>query len=115
MHPDFSGMTAPALIVAGDVDRGAMTVRGPEWWREAYDGSPAPKALFTLHGGKHSLSGIPNYEASETTDERPRRVAAIQRLSTAFLWGVIRPDDGSWRSAIAELASGTPEGCVETK
>lgn len=115
MHPDFSGMTAPALIIAGDADRGAMTVRGPEWWREAYDQSPAPKALFTLHGAEHSLGGIPNYEARETTDERPRRVAAIQRLSTAFLWSVFRPGDSSWPSAVAELAGGTTEGRVEAK
>jgi dienelactone hydrolase len=115
MHPDFSGMTAPALIIAGDADRGAMTVRGPEWWREAYDLSPAPKALFTLQGGEHSLGGIPNYEARETTDERPRRVAAIQRLSTAFLWSVFRPGDRSWRDAVAELASGIPEGSIEAE
>jgi pimeloyl-ACP methyl ester carboxylesterase len=115
MHPDFSGMTAPALIVAGDADRGAMTVRGPEWWREAYDFSPAPKVLLTLHSGEHSLGGIPNYEARETTDERPARVAAIQRVSTAFLWSVFRPGDDNWRSVVAELAGGTAEGRVETK
>lgn len=115
MHPDFSGMTAPALIVAGDADKGAMTVRGPAWWREAYDQSPAPKALFTLHGGEHSLGGIPNYEARETTDERPRRVAAIQRVSTAFLRSVFHPGDASWREAVAGLTGGTPEGHVETK
>lgn len=115
MHPDFSDMTAPALIVAGDADRGAMTVRGPEWWREAYDFSPGPKVLFTLHGGEHSLGGIPNYEARETTDERPARVALIQRVSTAFLWSVFRPGDDSWRSVVAELAGGTAEGRVEAK
>lgn len=115
MHPDFSGMTAPALIIAGDADRGSMTVRGPEWWREAYDQSPAPKALFTLHGGEHSLGGIPNYEARETTDERPMRVAAIQRVSTAFLWSVFRPGDDCWRSVVAELAGGTAEGRFEAK
>jgi hypothetical protein len=106
LRPDFSGMTAPALIIAGDADRGAMTARGPECWREAYDLSPAPKALFTLRGGEHSLGGIPNYEARETTDERPRRVAAIQRLSPIFLRSVLRPEDVSWRDAVAELASG---------
>jgi dienelactone hydrolase len=115
MHPDFSAMTAPALIIAGNADRGAMTVRGPEWWREAYDQSPAPKALFMLHGGQHSLGGIPNYEARETTDERPRRVAAIQRLSTAFLQSVFQSDDANWRNAIAEFTDGPLEGHVETK
>jgi pimeloyl-ACP methyl ester carboxylesterase len=115
MHPDFSGMTAPALIIAGDADRGAMTVRGPEWWRDAYDFSPAPKALFTLHGGEHSLGGIPNYEARETTDERPARVAVIQRASTAFLWSVFRPGDERWPGVVAELAGGAAEGRVEAK
>jgi hypothetical protein len=47
MHPDFSTMTAPTLIVAGDNDQGGLTVRGPDWWRDTYDLSPSPKALFT--------------------------------------------------------------------
>lgn len=60
MHPDFSAMTAPALIIAGELDKGALAKRGPEWWREAYDLSPTPKALFTVSSGEHSLGGIPN-------------------------------------------------------
>jgi predicted dienelactone hydrolase len=32
MHPDFSTMTTPTLIVAGDHDKGGLTVRGPDWW-----------------------------------------------------------------------------------
>lgn len=116
MHPDFSAMTTPTLIVAGDHDQGGMTVRGPDWWRDAYDLSPSPKALFTVFGGEHSLGGIPGYEARETTDERPERVAAIQRLSTAFLRSTLYPDDASWREAVAALATdAAPEGRVETK
>jgi len=34
MHADFSTMTAPTLIVAGDHDQGRLTVRGPDWWRD---------------------------------------------------------------------------------
>ena len=30
MHADFSTVTAPTLIVAGDHDQGGLTVRGPE-------------------------------------------------------------------------------------
>ena len=116
MHPDFSDMTTPTLVVAGDNDKGAMTVRGPDWWREAYDLSPAPKALFTVSGGEHSLGGVSNYEARETTDERPQRVAAVQRLSTAFLRSTLHPGDTAWRDAVAELrADAQPEGLVETK
>ncbi|MGN8023828.1 alpha/beta hydrolase family protein [Phyllobacterium sp. 22229] len=85
MYPDFSTMTAPTLIIVGDRGVGRLSTRGAEWWRDAYDLSPSPKALFTAFGGEHALGGIPGYEALETTDERPQRVAAIQRLSTTFL------------------------------
>lgn len=116
MHPDFSGMTTPALVVAGDHDKGAMTVRGPDWWREAHDLSPGPGALFTAFGGEHSLGGVLNYEGKETTDERPQRVAAIQRLSTAYLRTTLYPGDTSWKDAVAEVSAGTePEGLVEVK
>lgn len=116
MQPDFSGMTAPALVVAGDNDKGAMTVRGPDWWREAYDLGPSPKALLTLYGGEHSLGGIPNYEARETTDESPARLAAVQALSTAYLRSALDPGDPAWDEAVAELRAGAdPQGAVETK
>jgi dienelactone hydrolase len=116
MHPDFSGMTTPTLIVAGDHDRGGMTVRGPDWWRDAYDLSPSRKALFTAFGGEHSLGGISGYESRETTDERPERVAAIQRFSTAFLRSTLHPGDPAWQDAVATLAADVmPEGSVETK
>lgn len=116
MHPDFSGMTTPALVVAGDSDHGAMTVRGPDWWREAYDLSPGRKALFTLHGGEHSLGGISNYEARETTDENPARVAAVQRLSTAYLRSALYVGDTAWQDAVDALATqNAPAGRVESK
>lgn len=37
--------------------------------------------------------GHPNYTARETTDDRPGRVAAIQRLPTAFLHSALYPGD----------------------
>ncbi len=116
MHPDFSGMSTPALIVAGDRDQGGLTSRGPDWWRDAYDLSPSPKVLFTAFGGEHALGGIPGYEARETTDERPERVATIQRLSTAFLRSALCPGDPAWRDAVATLAADVaPEGSIEAK
>jgi hypothetical protein len=116
MHPDFSGMTTPTLIVAGDNDHGAMTVSGPDWWREAYDLSPSPKTLLTVTGGEHSLGGIVNPEARERTDERPQRIAAIQRISTAFLRRALYGEEAAWEAAVdgVEL-SAEPEGRVETK
>lgn len=116
LYPDYSTMTAPTLIVAGDHDHGRLSVRGPDWWRDAYDLSPAPKALFTAFGGEHALGGIPGYEARETTDERPQRVAAIQRISTAFLQSTLYPGDLAFAETIASLtAESAPEGNVETK
>ncbi len=116
MHPDFSAMTTPALVVAGDNDHGAMTVRGPEWWREAYDLAPGDKALLTLFGGEHSLGGVAGYEARETTDESPRRLAAVQRISTAFLKSALQRDHSAWVDAVAWLDTDVePQGTVETK
>ena len=116
MYPDFSTMTAPTLIVVGDHDMGRLSTRGADWWRDAYDLSPSPKALFTAFGGEHALGGIPGYEARETTDERPQRVSAIQRLSTAFLRSALYPGDLAWVGAVAALeADATPEGSIETK
>ncbi|MGL4234741.1 alpha/beta hydrolase family protein [Tabrizicola sp.] len=116
MQPEFSGMTTPTLVVAGDNDHGAMTVRGPDWWREAYDLSPDSKSLFTVFGGEHSLGGIANYEARETTDENPDRVAAVQRLTTAYLKTVLSLESAAWDEAVTALgAEVRPQGKVENK
>jgi hypothetical protein len=116
MYPDFSTMTAPTLVIVGDRDVGRLSTHGAEWWRDAYDLSPSPKVLFTAFGGEHALGGIPGYEARETTDERPQRVAAIQRLSTAFLRSALYPGDPAFSETVATLAAdAAPEGSVETK
>lgn len=116
MHPNFSGLEAPTLVVAGDNDNGAMTVRGPDWWREAYDLSPGAKALFEVKGGEHSLGGIPNYEARETTDEDPARVAAVQQLSTAFLRSTLSGSDAAWKAAVSDVrGAAVSQGTVEEK
>ncbi|WP_374572664.1 alpha/beta hydrolase family protein [Phenylobacterium sp.] len=116
MNPDFSRMRTPALVIAGDHDNGAMTVRGPDWWREAYDLSPGAKGLFTVFGGEHSLGGVPNYESRETTDESPERLAAVQRLSLAYLLGALYPGDAAWDEAVAWMETvDNPQGRLETK
>jgi dienelactone hydrolase len=116
MQPDFSKMTTPTLVVAGDNDHGAMTVRGPDWWREAYDLSPGRKSLFTVYGGEHSLGGIANYEAKETTDENPARVAAVQQVTTAFMRSKLYPDESASDEAVSGPAAGVePQGKVENK
>ncbi|MCY1143382.1 alpha/beta fold hydrolase [Actinoplanes sp. Pm04-4] len=87
MNPDFSTMTTPALIVAGDRDQSLLTTRGPDWFTDAFHDSPGPKTLVTLPGAEHSLGGIVGAGVAETTDEDPERVALIQRITVDFLNG----------------------------
>ncbi|XVV11336.1 alpha/beta hydrolase family protein [Actinoplanes sp. CA-131856] len=94
LNPDFGHMTAPALVVAGDKDQNFLTTRGPDWMADPYLLAPGPKTLLTLHGAEHSLGGIPGYEARETTDEDPARLALLQKLTTAYLRGEDLPDPG---------------------
>ncbi|MFY1691339.1 alpha/beta hydrolase family protein [Plantactinospora sp. WMMB782] len=116
MNPDFTAMATPALVVAGEKDQSALTVRGPEWFTDPYFLSPGPKSLLTLHGAEHSLGGIPGYESAETTDGSPERVALIQRLTLAYLRSALDPTDSSWSTASAELAAGgDPSGRLESK
>jgi predicted dienelactone hydrolase len=83
---DFSKMTTPALVVAGDKDASAhLTVRGPEWHADPYFLSPGPKSLLTLFDAEHGLGGVSGYDVAETTDENPERVSAVQRLTWAYL------------------------------
>jgi len=56
---DFSQMTTPALVVAGDKDTSAhLTVAGPDWHADPYFLSPGPKSLLTVFGAEHGLGGI---------------------------------------------------------
>ena len=116
MSPSFADMTTPALVVAGDRDQSALSVRGPDWFTDPYSLSPGPKSLLTLFGAEHSLGGISGYAVTETTDENPERVALIQRLSWAYLRSALYPADPSWPAASAELMESTePLGRIESK
>jgi dienelactone hydrolase len=116
MNPDFTRMTTPTLVVAGDKDQSLLSVRGPEWFTDAYALSPGAKSLLTLFGAEHSLGGISGYTVTETTDESPERVALIQRLTWSFLRSALYPADPGWSAASAELArSADPLGRIESK
>lgn len=116
MNPSFADMTTPALVVAGDRDRSALSVRGPDWFTDPYFLSPGSKSLLTLYGAEHSLGGIGGYAVTETTDENPARVALIQRLTWAYLRSALYPADHSWPAAAAELArAGDPLGRIESR
>ncbi|MGW8065273.1 alpha/beta hydrolase family protein [Streptomyces ziwulingensis] len=114
---DFSHMTTPALVVAGDQDDSAhLTVRGPEWHCDPYLLSPGPKSLLTLFGAEHGLGGVSGYDVAETTDENPERVAAVQRLTWAYLRSTLHPGDAAWQEACDELTAGAnPLGRIDSK
>ncbi|MFJ2771309.1 alpha/beta hydrolase family protein [Streptomyces sp. NPDC087300] len=114
---DFSKMTTPALVVAGDQDDSAhLTVNGPDWHTDPYVLAPGPKTLLTLFGAGHGLGGISGYDVAETTDENPGRVAAVGRLTSAYLRGALYSGDPSWQSARDALATAPdPLGRVESK
>ncbi|MEU6101143.1 alpha/beta hydrolase family protein [Streptomyces flaveolus] len=116
MRPSFDRMTTPALVVAGDHDRSALSTRGPDWFTDPYTHSPGSKSLLTLFGAEHSLGGIPGYEVAETTDENPARVALLQHLTTAYLRSALDPADSAWKEAVTALAEDAdPLGRVESK
>ncbi|MFD0319009.1 alpha/beta hydrolase family protein [Streptomyces flavalbus] len=114
---DFSTMITPALVVAGDQDDSRhFTDLGPEWHADPYALAPAPKTLLTLFGAEHGLGGVAGYDAAETTDEDPGRVAALQWLTWGYLRSQLRPGDAAWqtvRDALTRRAD--PVGRVECK
>lgn len=114
---DFSKMTTPALVVAGDKDASAhLTVRGPEWHADPYFLSPGPKSLLTLFDAEHGLGGVCGYDVAETTDENPERVSAVQQLTWAYLRTELHPGDSAWQAARDALTAGpNPLGRVESK
>ena len=116
MNPSFADMTTPTLVIAGDRDQSALSVRGPDWFTDPYFLSPGPKSLLTLFGAEHSLGGIPGYTVTETTDEHPGRVALIQRLTWAYIRSALYPADPSWPAASAEFVESTdPLGRIGSK
>ncbi|MFF7884691.1 alpha/beta hydrolase family protein [Streptomyces sp. NPDC020794] len=114
---DFSEMTTPALVVAGDKDASDhLTVRGPDWHADPYFLSPGRKSLLTLFDAEHGLGGVSGYDVAETTDENPERVSVVQRLTWAYLRTELYPGDSAWQAARDALrADPNPLGRVESK
>jgi fermentation-respiration switch protein FrsA (DUF1100 family) len=117
LHSSFAEMTTPAFVVAGDKDVSPhLTVRGADWHADPYFLSTGPKCLLTLFGAEHALGGVAGYDAAETTDENPERVAAVQRLTWAYLRTALYPEDSSWPAArTALMESPNPLGRIESK
>ncbi len=115
-HPGFARMTTPTLVVVGEKDVSPhLTIRGADWHADPYRLSPGPKCLLTIADGGHCLGGISGYDAAETVDESPERVAAVQRLTSAWLRTALYPGDPAWPSACAVLAGPAELGRVECK
>nr|BBH86427.1 hypothetical protein KTC_11780 [Thermosporothrix sp. COM3] len=84
----FAQMATPTLVVMSNKDHKLqLTSREADYFADPYFLSPGPKNLLALFGGKHILSDITGYDAAETTDENPERVATIQQLTLAYLQG----------------------------
>jgi len=114
LDPNFAAMTTPALVVVGDKDSGGMTVRDADWHADPYFLSSGPKSLLTLFGAKHLLGGVSGYDAAETTDENPERVALVQRLTWAYLRTALYPEDPAWPVACTALMeSPNPLGRID--
>lgn len=117
---DLSTMVRPALVVAGDQDDSRhFTDVGPAWHRDPYHLAPGPKTLLTVFGAGHLLGGIQGYDAAESvelSDDNPGHVAAIARLTAAYLRTRFRPGDDAWQRALDELTTGPGAiGAVESK
>ncbi|MFF3713154.1 alpha/beta hydrolase family protein [Streptomyces phaeochromogenes] len=114
---DFSKMTTPTLVVAGDKDTSAhLTVAGADWHADPYVLSPGPKSLLTLFDAEHGLGGVSGYDVAETADENIERVSAVQRLTWAYLRTELYPGDPAWQEASEALTADTaPLGRVESK
>lgn len=114
---DFSRMNTPALVVAGDKDDSAfLTVQGPDWHTDPYTLAPGPKSLLTLFDAEHGLGGVSGYDVAETTDENPERVAALARLTWAYLRSELYPEDPAWQASRDAMTAGpNPLGRVESK
>jgi hypothetical protein len=48
LNQRYAEMTTPTVVVAGDHDYSPLTVRGPEWFTDAYALSPGARWLVTL-------------------------------------------------------------------
>ncbi len=109
-------MTTPTLVVVGENDLSPhLTVRGADWHADPYRLSNGPKCLLTIAGGGHCLGGISGYDAAETVDESPERVATVQRLTFAYLRSTLYPADNAWPKACAALKEVTGLAHVESK
>ncbi len=112
----FSHMALPSLVITGTEDFNPRFSERQSWRADAYRLSPGPKSLLTLFGAGHIFGGISGYDAKETSDESPDRVADVLRITWAYLRSNLYPEDSAWSVVVEELASaGHPAGTIQSK
>ncbi len=104
---NFKTMVLPTLIVNGDKDKNLMFSDVDNWRADAYYQSTGPKDLLTVFGAEHIFGGISGYDALETSDENPDRVAFVCESILAYLHSALNPKDHSWEKAKKSL-NGVP-------
>ncbi len=121
-YPDLAGtgfdtMNGPALVVVGDKDHNPMFTNREDWRSDPYHRSPGEnKVLLTVFEGEHMLGGVSGYDANETSDENPERVAAVRALIWAYLRTALVPGDPAWSEATKALnTQEAPLGRLDTR
>lgn len=116
-YADFSDMTGTVLVIAGDKDVNLRFTDRLSYRWDAYSLSPpGNKTLLTFFGAEHIFGGISGYDAVETSDENPERVATLRALAWAYLRAQLYPGDTSWDDAVAAVkAADEPTAKVETR
>jgi pimeloyl-ACP methyl ester carboxylesterase len=112
---DFSKMTSQVLVIAGDKDLNVNFSDRLSYRSDAYSYAPAPKTLLTFFGAEHMFGGISGYDAVETSDENPERVATLRALVWAYLRSQLYAGDTSWVDAVVALEGDDPIAKVESK
>ncbi|KAI1261519.1 alpha/beta-hydrolase [Xylariaceae sp. FL1019] len=114
-NPDFSTMATPTLCVSGELDVSPhLSCRGADWHWDGFTYGPGPKDSVIVKGGHHGFGGISGWDAGETQDESPERLAFVQRMTTAYLRSQLYGDD-SWKLAVQAVAEVPELGSVESK
>ncbi len=112
----FGQMGLPSLVITGTEDVNPNFSKRADWRGDAYRLSPGPKSLLTLSDAGHLFGGISGYDAKETSDESPERVATVQRITWAYLRSVLEPTDPAWDIIRKELAEAEePRSTLESK
>ena len=112
---DFTAMTPEVLVVTGEKDTHPFFASRQDWRSDAYALSPAPKTKLELLEAEHLLGGISGFDAAETSDENPERVAFLRAMIWAYLRSALFADDSSWPDALATLDSASsPLGRIES-